>query len=136
VHVIYCKHQDEEPKEAFNKVAKALEGLLNTWQGQLAVPHDGEEGWPALMGFVLCGPVLSVICLDTNPHPQTLTQGIKFLGHFDLSDFDQDVWNTLAIAILVMHIKRTVAKLAKAYGHRFVASLIDNPAMGSPDPDR
>ncbi|KAJ5456676.1 hypothetical protein N7530_011950 [Penicillium desertorum] len=104
--------------------------------GNSLSPHDGEEGWPALMGFVLCGPVLSVICLDTNPHPQTLTQGIKFLGHFDLSDFDQDVWNTLAIAILVMHIKRTVAKLAKAYGHRFVASLIDNPAMGSPDPDR
>ncbi|KAJ6184562.1 hypothetical protein N7519_005863 [Penicillium mononematosum] len=136
VHVIYCKHQDEEPKEAFSKVAKALESLLNTWQGQLAAPHDGEEGWPALIGFVLCGPVLSVICLDTNPHPQTITQGIKFLGHFDLSDFDQDVWNTLAIAILVMHIKRAVAKLAKAYGDRFVASLIDNPAMGSPDPDR
>ncbi|CAG8902191.1 unnamed protein product [Penicillium nalgiovense] len=136
VHVIYCKNQDEEPKEAFNKVAKALERLLDTWQGQLAAPHDGEKAWPALIGFVLCGPVLSVICLDTNPHPQTLTQGIKFLGHFDLSDFDQDVWNTLAIAILVMHIKRAVAKLAKAYGHRFVASLIDNPAMGSPDPDR
>ncbi|CAG8057219.1 unnamed protein product [Penicillium nalgiovense] len=136
VHVIYCKSQDEEPKEAFNKVAKALESLLDTWQGQLAAPHDGEKAWPALIGFVLCGPVLSVICLDTNPHPQTLTQGIKFLGHFDLSDFDQDVWNTLAIAILVMHIKRAVAKLAKAYGHRFVASLIDNPAMDSPDPDR
>ncbi|KAJ5269451.1 hypothetical protein N7505_005209 [Penicillium chrysogenum] len=135
VHVIYCKHQDEDPKEAFEKVAKALESLLDTWQGQLAAPHDGEEGWPALIGFVLCAPVLSVICLDTNPHLQTLTQGIKFLGHFDLSDFDQDVWNTLAIAILVMHIKRTVAKLARIYGDRFVASLIDNPAMGSPDPD-
>ena len=135
VHVIYCKHQDEDPKEAFEKVAKALESLLDTWQGQLAAPHDGEEGWPALIGFVLCAPVLSVICLDTNPHLQTLTQGIKFLGHFDLSDFDQDAWNTLAIAILVMHIKRTVAKLAKIYGDRFVASLIDNPAMGSPDPD-
>ncbi|CAG8909209.1 unnamed protein product [Penicillium egyptiacum] len=136
VHVIYCKHQDEEPKEAFSKVAKAFENLLNTWQSQLAAPHYGEEAWPALIGFVLCGPVLSVICLDTNPHPQTQTQGIKFLGHFDLSDFDHDVWNTLAIAILVMHIKRTVTKLAKAYGHRFVASIFDNPNMGSPDPDR
>ncbi|KAI2732457.1 hypothetical protein CBS147332_1596 [Penicillium roqueforti] len=136
VHVIYRKPQDEEPKEAFNRVAKTLEDLSNTWQSQLAGPHDGEEAWPALMGLVLCGPVLSVISLDTNPNPQTLTHGIKFLGHFDLSDFDNDVWNTLAIAIIVMHIRRTVTKLAKAYDHRFVASIFDGPAMNFPDPDR
>ncbi|KGO69147.1 hypothetical protein PEX1_005900 [Penicillium expansum] len=135
VHIIYCQNQDEEPKEAFSKVAKTLEKLSNTWQSLLAAPHDGEAAWPALMGLVLCGPVLSVISLDTNPNPQTQTQGIKFLGHFDLSDFDNDVWNTLAVAIIVMHIKRTVTKLAKAYDHRFVASIVDDPAMGSPDLD-
>lgn len=136
VHIIHCQNQDEEPKEAFNKVAKALAKLSNTWQSLLAIPNDNEAVWPALMGLVLCGPVLSVISLDTNPHPQTLTQGIKFLGHFDLSDFDNDVWNTLAVAIIVMHIKRTVTKLAKAYDHKFVASIFDVPAIGSPDPDR
>jgi hypothetical protein len=136
VHTIYCQNQDEEPKEAFSKVARALEKLSNTWQSLLATPDDNEAAWPALMGLVLCGPVLSVISLDTNPHPQTLTQGIKFLGHFDLSDFDNDVWNTLAVAIIVMHIKRTVTKLAKAYDHKFVASIFDGPAMSSPDPDR
>lgn len=136
VHIIYSKYQDEEPKEAFNKVANALKKLSDTWQSQLAAPHDGEKAWPALMGLVICGPVLSVISLDTNPHPQTLTQGIKFLGHFDLADFDNDVWNTLAVAIIVMHIKRTVTKLAKAYDNRFVASISDDPAMVSPDPDR
>ncbi|CAI7627494.1 unnamed protein product [Penicillium viridicatum] len=136
VHIIYCQNHDEEPKETFNKVAKALEKLSNTWHSLLATPNNSEAAWPALMGLVLCGPVLSVISLDTNPHPQTLTQGIKFLGHFDLSDFDNDVWNTLAVAIIVMHIKRTVAKLAKAYDHKFVASIFDGPAMGSPDPDR
>ncbi|KAJ5932318.1 hypothetical protein N7516_006807 [Penicillium verrucosum] len=136
VHIIYCQNEDEEPKETFNKVARALEKLSNTWQSLLATLNDSEAAWPALMGLVLCGPVLSVISLDTNPNPQTLTQGIKFLGHFDLSDFDNDVWNTLAVAIIVMHIKRTVAKLAKAYDQKFVASIFDGPAMGSPDPDR
>ncbi|KOS48731.1 hypothetical protein ACN38_g218 [Penicillium nordicum] len=136
VHIIYCQNEDEEPKETFNKVARALEKLSNTWQSLLATLNDSEAVWPALMGLVLCGPVLSVISLDTNPNPQTLTQGIKFLGHFDLSDFDNDVWNTLAVAIIVMHIKRTVAKLAKAYDQKFVASIFDGPAMGSPDPDR
>ncbi|CAI7615547.1 hypothetical protein PCG10_000205 [Penicillium crustosum] len=136
VHIIYCQNQDEEPKEAFNKVAKAFEKLSNAWQSLLATPDDSEVAWPALIGLVLCGPVLSVISLDTNPHPQTLTQGIKFLGHFDLSDFDNDVWNTLAVAIIVMHIKRTVTKLAKAYNDKLVASIFDGPAMGSPDPDR
>ncbi|KGO77666.1 hypothetical protein PITC_074920 [Penicillium italicum] len=136
VHIIYCQNQDEEPKEAFSKVAKTLEKLSSTWQSLLAAPHDSEAAWPAMMGLVLCGPVLSVISLDTNPSPQTQTQGIKFLGHFDLSDFDNDVWNTLAVAIIVMHIKRTVTKLAKAYNHRFVASIFDDSAMDSPDPDR
>ncbi|EKV15545.1 hypothetical protein PDIG_25380 [Penicillium digitatum PHI26] len=136
VHVIYCQHQDEEPKEAFSKVAETLEKLSNTWQSLLAAPHDVEAAWPALMGLVLCGPVLSAISLDTNPYPQTQTQGIKFLGHFDLSDFDNDVWNTLAVAMIVMHIKRTLTKLAKGYDHRFVASTFDNPVIGSPDLDR
>ncbi|CAI7664881.1 unnamed protein product [Penicillium glandicola] len=136
VHVIYCKHQDEMSKKAFDKVARALEKLSNTWQSQIAAHHGGKEAWPALIGLVLCGPVLSAISLDTNPHPQTITKGIKFLGHFDLSDFDNDVWNTLAIAIIVMHIKRTVTKLAKAYDKRFVTSIFDGPAMSSLDLDR
>ncbi|KAJ5177875.1 uncharacterized protein N7500_000574 [Penicillium coprophilum] len=135
VYVIYCKRDDEISKEAFDKVAATLKKLSDTWQSQLAAP-PGEKFWPALIGLVLCGPVLSVISLDTNPHPQTLTHGLKFLGHFDLADFDNDVWNTLAVAILVMHIKRTVAKLAKAYDHKFVVSIFDDPAIDSLDPDR
>ncbi|KAJ5952188.1 uncharacterized protein N7479_010601 [Penicillium vulpinum] len=135
VHVIYCKNQDEMSKEAFSKVATALQKLSDTWQSQLTAPHDGEKVWPALIGLVLCGPVLSAISLDTNPNPQTLTRGIKFLGHFDLADFDSDVWNTLAVAIIVMHIRRTVNKLGKAYGNKFVASVFDDPAMSSSDAD-
>ncbi|KAJ5199972.1 hypothetical protein N7491_009230 [Penicillium cf. griseofulvum] len=135
VYVIYCKREDEMSKEAFDKVATTLKKLSDTWQSQLAAP-DGEEAWPALIGLVLCGPVLSVISLDTNPHPQILTQGLKFLGHFDLADFDNDVWNTLAVAIIVMHIRRTVSKLAKAYGDKFVGSTSDDSAMDSLDLDR
>ncbi|KAJ5496779.1 hypothetical protein N7463_008766 [Penicillium fimorum] len=136
VHIIYCKRDDEISKEAFDKVATALKKLSDTWQSQLAAPHNGEKSWPALIGLVLCGPVLSAISLDTNPHPQTLTHGLKFLGHFDLADFDNDVWNTLAVAILVMHIERTVAKLAKVYGDKFVALTFDDLAIDSLDPDR
>ncbi|KAJ5356221.1 hypothetical protein N7517_010830 [Penicillium concentricum] len=136
VHVIYCKRDDEMSKEAFDKVATTLQKLSNAWQSQLAAPQDSKKVWPALIGLVVCGPVLSAISLDTNPNPQTLTHGLKFLGHFDLADFDNDVWNTLAVAILVMHIKRTVAKLAKAYGDKFVTSTFDDLAIDSLDPDR
>jgi hypothetical protein len=135
VNVIYCKRENEMSKEAFDKVATTLKKLSDSWQSQLTAP-DGEEAWPALIGLVLCGPVLSVISLDTNPNPQTLTQGLKFLGHFDLADFDNDVWNTLAVAIIVMHIRRTVSKLAKAYGDKFVSSTSDDSAMDSLDLDR
>lgn len=135
VHVIYCKRQDEASKAAFDKVNKRLLKLSKTWRSQLDTSQGGEGVWPALIGLVICGPVLSAITLDTNPQPQTSIPGIKFLGHFDLSDFDNDVWNTLAVAITVMHIKRTMKKLALAYNHPFVAPIFDEATMESPDLD-
>lgn len=135
VHVIYCKKQDQASKDAFEKVNQRLFKLADTWRSQLGTSQGGEGVWPALIGLVICGPVLSAITLDTNPQPQTTMPGIKFLGHFDLSDFDNDVWNTLAVAIIVMHIKRTVKKLALAYTHSFVAPIFDEATMESPDLD-
>ncbi|KAJ5782995.1 hypothetical protein N7457_004769 [Penicillium paradoxum] len=135
VHFIYCKRQTESSKDAFDKVAKKLTKLSDTWKSQLGSSHGIRNVWPAVIGLVICGPVLSTITLNTNPKPQASIPGIKFLGHFDLSDFDNDVWNTLAVAIMVMHIKRTMRKLAKAYDYPFVAPMVDNHDMESPDID-
>lgn len=135
VYAIHCKKEKEASKDAFDKVARRLLKLSDVWRSQLSASQR-EGVWPALIGLVVCGPVLSAITLDTNPKPQTSTEGIKFLGHFDLSDFDNDVWNTLAVAIAVMHIKRTMKKLAQAYDLPFVAPMFDESSMGGfPDPD-
>ena len=134
VHLIYCKKKREGAKSAFDEAFKCLESLASTWRGQIPASKKPAV-WPSLMGFVVCGPVLSVVTLDCNPNPQTETQGMRILGQFDLSDFNNDVWNTLAIAISVMHIKRTMTKLAQAYKRPFIAPIFEDETKCSPDMD-
>lgn len=87
------------------------------------------------MGYVVCGPVLSVVTLDSNPNPQAETPGMRLLGQFDLSDANTDVWNTLALAISVMHIKRTMTKLAKTYNRPFAPSIVKDASKCITDLD-
>lgn len=125
VHVIYCKKPHEGAKAAFSQAFKSLEGLASTWRDQ--IPGSPKPTvWPSVMAFVICGPVLSVVTLDCDPNPQTEIQGMRLLGQFDLSNLNNDVWNTLAVAISVMHVKRTMTKLAQTYQNPFIASIIDD----------
>jgi hypothetical protein len=134
VHLIYCKKKREGAKEAFDQAFKGLESLANTWRGQFpASPKPAT--WPSVMGFVICGPVLSVVTLDCDPDPKTETQGMRLLGQFDLSDLNNDVWNTLAVAISVMHVKRTMTKLAKAYKRPFIAPIVKDETKCTLDID-
>ncbi|CAI7582856.1 unnamed protein product [Penicillium bialowiezense] len=123
VYIICCKKWHEGAKAAFSRAFKGLEELTNTWRNQVpsSIKHTV---WPSVMGYVVCGPVLSVVTLDSNPNPQAETPGMRLLGQFDLSDANTDVWNTLALAISVMHIKRTMTKLAKTYNRPFAPSIV------------
>jgi hypothetical protein len=134
VYVIYCKKKRERAKAAFDQALKTLESLASTWRDQIpASPKPAV--WPSVMGFVVCGPVLSVVTLNCDPEPQTETQGMRLLGQFDLSDLNNDVWNTLAVAISVMHVKRTMTKLAKAYKRPFIAPIFEDETMCTVDID-
>ncbi|KAJ5327294.1 hypothetical protein MYU51_017813 [Penicillium brevicompactum] len=134
VYMIHCKKAHEGAKAAFSRAFNGLEELTNTWRNQIPNPAKPAV-WPSLMGYIICGPVLSVVTLDSNPNPQTETRGMRLLGQFDLSDVNNDVWNTLALAISVMHIKRTMTKLAKAFKRPFTASIVKDASKCITDID-
>jgi hypothetical protein len=60
--------------------------------------------------------------MDTDPDSATWKEDnigchAKYMGQFDMSEDDQDVWNSLALAIAVIHIRRTMTRLADHYPH-------------------
>lgn len=135
VHVIYCKKAHEGAKAAFSQAFKSLEKLASTWRNQ--IPSSPKPAaWPSVMAFVICGPVLSIVTLDCDPNPQTDTQGMRLLGQFDLSNLNNDVWNTLAVAISVMHVKRTMIKLAQTYQSPYVAPIVKDVRKCTTDIDK
>lgn len=71
---------------------------------------------PLLTGFVISGPVVAILTLNTDPSAakgQRGTEDSNFICQFDLSEQGQDVWNSLAVAISVMHIRNTMMELAE-----------------------
>ncbi|GIJ86129.1 hypothetical protein Asppvi_005003 [Aspergillus pseudoviridinutans] len=67
-------------------------------------------------GFVISGPVVAILTLNTDPSAakgQLGTEDSHFICQLDLSDQGQDVWNSLAVAISVMHIRNTMMELAE-----------------------
>ncbi|KAF7115731.1 hypothetical protein CNMCM5793_003234 [Aspergillus hiratsukae] len=71
---------------------------------------------PLLTGFVISGPVVAILTLNTDPSAakgQRGTEDCNFICQFDLSEQGQDVWNSLAVAISVMHIRNTMMELAE-----------------------
>ncbi|KAI2789803.1 hypothetical protein POX_d05301 [Penicillium oxalicum] len=75
--------------------------------------------WPTLIGFCICGPIVTILSVDTDPDSPICNGGsqshTKYMGQFDMSEDDQDVWNSLALAIAVIHIRRTMIRLANHY---------------------
>jgi hypothetical protein len=138
VHILYCKKEYEKPKAAIDHVAAGLMKLADKWRSQLTASDDDKGVWPALIGIIVCGPALVLISLDTNPQSPSRSPGVKFLGQVDLTSPDSDIWSTLAVAIIIKHIQRTMIKLAMTYNHSFVAPILDESsfrAMDDHDPD-
>ena len=76
--------------------------------------------FPLLVGFVICGPIVAILTLGTDPlSPKDLSDrdiGSKFISQFDVGEYGQDVWTSLAVAITTMHIRQTMVRLAEDGG--------------------
>ncbi|KAE8146236.1 hypothetical protein BDV25DRAFT_143898 [Aspergillus avenaceus] len=69
--------------------------------------------YPLLIGFLICGHMVTILTLGTDPSSTTNGADSKFMFNFDLEESGQDVWNSLAIAIIVMKVRDTMLQLAK-----------------------
>ncbi|KAJ5122305.1 hypothetical protein N7526_009242 [Penicillium atrosanguineum] len=113
VHVIYTQKSDQ-------MALSAVHGLSKRWTSRARSKElEPLQYWPTLVGFLICGPILSIVSLDTNPNSVTWIKDsesrVKYLGQFDMSEVDQDVWNSLAIAIAVISMRKTMSSLADTY---------------------
>lgn len=110
------RHQKLHSEFYFGKPSKGLRSLSHTEQ-----PTDSEHirYWPTLVGFLLCGPIMTIVSLNTDPNSvvwsEKANSRVKYLGQFDMSETDQDVWNSLAIAIAVINMRKSLARLAYEY---------------------
>lgn len=150
VHVIYTQKEGQTALSAVHRLSNKMEYLgkrhqelytetypakVSSGARRLSRRGRSEEPevepikyWPTLVGFLICGPILTVVSLDTNPESiiwgkKDTESRVKYLGQFDMSEKDQDVWNSLAIAMTVINMRRTMSRLADAYVGPFVPRI-------------
>lgn len=114
IYSILCKKRGESTLDAVKRLNRRLRSLANGYRGT--------DHRPLLIGFAIAGPICLVVTYDTNPDNRTEGHsGPKFLCQLDMSDQSQDVWNSLTLAIVVNHIRETMAQLATdgAQGYEF-----------------
>jgi hypothetical protein len=120
VHCICPQIPGEEIFATIMRCSRKLERLAKRHQ----LAHAGQEAfWPTMIGFVIAGPIVCLLSLDTDPESEVWStvdgtdeeSPAKFLTQFDLSEREQDVWNSLAVAICVVHLRDTLIELAVSY---------------------
>lgn len=123
VHTIYTQKPGESVLSAVSRLGKRLERLAQ--RHQKVYGRRVDTYWPSLIGFLTCGPILTIMTLDSNPRSEVWTKDrgdgedgevrAKYLGQFDMSEIDSDVWNSLAVAIAVIQMRQSMGRLAHAY---------------------
>ncbi|KAJ5747439.1 uncharacterized protein N7511_009135 [Penicillium nucicola] len=137
MHVIYTKTEKEDSQEAITKFYKRLQSRATEFKNHILLSPATDSYWPALVGFFVTGPIVSVVTLDTTPQPpdanppsadkgtkppgDSSSSGINLLMYMDLSDMNRDVWGAMFLAILIRHIRDTMVKLAENYKSAWVA---------------
>ncbi|RDW62962.1 uncharacterized protein DSM5745_10073 [Aspergillus mulundensis] len=121
IHVLHAKKPSEEMIDALERVNNRLKKLAARHRKALAAaPGANNDELPLLIGFLATGPILAVLTYDLSLMSGTSEDDeldAKFFAEIDFSERGQDVWNSLSVAITVMHIRNTMARLARnGYG--------------------
>lgn len=116
-HILYAQKRGETTLDTVTSLVKKLTTLAMRHRNL----HDDLTGtcWPTLVGYVICGPIATIMSLDSNPDSPAWSgpsdSRVKYMGQFDFTEPDQDVWNSLALALSVIHIRETMLKIASVY---------------------
>ncbi|KAK2737542.1 hypothetical protein FQN57_007477 [Myotisia sp. PD_48] len=86
------------------------------WNHSDAIPQYQDRTYPVLTGFLICGPMVALITLDSDPKTcpvlDSTTSG-RLIARFDFSEYGLDVWNSLAVAIAVVRLRNTILTCEK-----------------------
>lgn len=119
MYTVYSMKDSETTRTAIRKLEERLISAGQEYQEALEagfISYSDGFSFPVLIGFLICGPIVAVITLDSNPttfsdlSSDTLC---KLISQFNFGEVIQDVWNAFAIAITVMRIRRTMLEMAK-----------------------
>lgn len=129
LYTIGARKRRESTVNAVVKVNRRLQKLADRFRGAYGLASATKELWvpasrpkakapmlPLLTGFFISGPVVAILTRNTYPsaaNGQRGTEDSHFICQLDLSEQGQDVWNSLAVAISVMHIRNTMMELAE-----------------------
>ncbi|KAL4931519.1 uncharacterized protein BDV17DRAFT_238958 [Aspergillus undulatus] len=123
IHIIHAQRKHETVHHALERLNKRLKKLAIRHQAALAETFgtsigdpEGKYEPPLLIGFLICGPVVAIVTFDLElmkgtPEDEELDG--KFFSQFDFSERGQDLWNSLAVAIVVMHIRNMMVQLSQ-----------------------
>ncbi|KAJ5945817.1 hypothetical protein N7454_002656 [Penicillium verhagenii] len=141
VHCICPQIPGEEIFATIMRCSQKLERLAKRHQNA----HDSDaKFWPTMLGFVIAGPIVCLLSLDTDPNSEVWSNydstgeesPAKFLTQFDLSEREQDVWNSLALAICVLHLRDTLIELTRVYDGSQVVPYYRGLGIETDDEDR
>lgn len=115
VHAIYSQKTGESTLHALGKLNRRLEKRAKSYLNAAgSSQHSSDRVYPVLYGFFVCGPIVALLTMDSDPERVAGRKdgaGSRFVSQFDLSERGQDVWNSLAIAIMTMYIRKTMIKV-------------------------
>ncbi|THC97931.1 hypothetical protein EYZ11_002568 [Aspergillus tanneri] len=151
-HAIYAQRQNESILDALKRLNRRLHWLVSQYHKTLSVAsvgeyntshsagpntrkagHDFHRKYPVLIGFIVSGPTVVILTLNADPTSSTEKTDSTFMCQFDLGERGQDVWNSLAIAITGMHIRRTIGQLAADGLAGFKTTPVDEDISSDPD---
>ncbi|PGH27005.1 hypothetical protein AJ80_01389 [Polytolypa hystricis UAMH7299] len=133
IHIIYSRNPSQDTQDAVQNVKNRLIKLANRYRdawslkpsagtyfngsGLECIKNYEARTFPVLVGFLICGPIVGIFTLDSNPEMYPVLEEwdepFRYHGKFDFSDPSQDVWNALAVAIAVIRMRKTMLQLAE-----------------------
>ncbi|KAK2858510.1 hypothetical protein FQN49_004662 [Arthroderma sp. PD_2] len=127
---VYTLKRSQATKDAVNIMNRRLVAVAKSYRSSWRLTpsiecHDAADDYfdteqqypdrtfPIITGFLIRGSIVALITLDSDPkvHPifDMKTSG-RLISRFDFSEYGQDVWNALAVAIAVARMQKTIAQ--------------------------
>ncbi|KAL4821305.1 hypothetical protein BDW67DRAFT_180007 [Aspergillus spinulosporus] len=132
IHVLHAQRKNESVRDALERLNRRMKKLALRHRTALAASDASNNNkLPLLIGFLICGPVVALMTFDLNlikGTPEDEETNGKFFSQFDFSEKGQDVWNSLSIAIVVMHIRSSMVRLTRSGYGNYVKSSGSNSA--------